>query len=115
MNDMTGKIWSMSPFSASYYPMQDVQIATFLTEYTYEYRRIWIFVFNADLLFGVSMDNSLNNTNKIKMTVTPVSDDPFDDNRKLGIANKKVFITFQTDENTVYFDSIVITRREIIE
>ena len=36
------------------------------------------------------------------MTGIPVSDDPFDYNRKLGIACKKMFIPLRTDGNTVY-------------
>ena len=44
-----------------------------------------------------------------------VSDDPFDDDRKLGISHKKVFIPFKTDGTTVYFDSRVPTQRDITE
>ena len=47
------------------------------------------------------------------MTVIPVSDDPFDENRNLGIDHKKVFIPFGTDEITVYFDSRVPTQHDI--
>ena len=44
----------------------------------------------------------------------PVSDDPFDKNRKFG-NTKKVLITFNTDRNTVYFDSRVQIHRDITE
>ena len=44
------------------------------------------------------------------MAGIPVSDYPFDKNRKLGIDHKKVFIHFGTDVATVYFDSIAPTQ-----
>ena len=47
------------------------------------------------------------------MTGMPVSDDSFDYNHKLVIDHKKVFITFDTDETTLYFYSIVLTQRGI--
>ena len=39
------------------------------------------------------------------MTGMPVYDNLFEDNCKLGIAHKKLFIHFNTDGTTVYFDS----------
>ena len=44
-----------------------------------------------------------------------VSDYMFDDNQKLGISHKKVFIPFKTDGTTVHFSSRVMTQREIME
>ena len=85
--DLTGKSFSVSPFSASYNMMQDVKNTTFLTEYTDEYVRTWILVFNDVLWFGRSMDHSIINPNQIRITVMPVSDYPFDKNRKIGIAH----------------------------
>ena len=49
------------------------------------------------------------------MTVILVSDDLFDDNWKLGISHKNLFIPFKTDGTIVYFDPIVTTQREITE
>ena len=45
----------------------------------------------------------------------PVSDDPFDENLKLGISHKKVFIPFKTDGTKAYFDSRVLTQCDITE
>ena len=59
------------------------------------------------------MDHSLLNPNQIQMAVMPISDDPFDENRKLGIAHKRVLIPFKTDRTTVYFDSRFPTQSEI--
>ena len=61
------------------------------------------------------MDHSLINPNQIKMTLTPVFYDPFDENRKFGIPHKKLFITFNTDGTKVYFDSRFPTQRNIME
>ncbi len=115
LDELTGQTCSVSPFSASYDPMTDVQIATCLTAYTDEYGRTWVLVFNEVLWFGSSMDHLLINPNQIRMTGTPVSDDPFDATRKLGIAHEKVFIPFSTDGTTVYFDTRVPTQREMTE
>ena len=61
------------------------------------------------------MDHSLINKNQIKMTGMPVSDNPFDKIWNLGIAHKKVFITFNTDITTVYIESRVPIQRDITE
>ena len=86
MHNLTGKSCRVSPFSASYDPVHDVQIASLFTAYTYEYGRTYILVFNIFLWFGTSMDHSLVNKNQIIMTGIPVSGDLFDENWKLGIA-----------------------------
>ena len=65
LHKLTGKSCSVYMFSASYDPMQDVKISTFLTSYTDEYGRTWIIVFNEILWFGTIMDHSLINP-KIK-------------------------------------------------
>ena len=115
LHDLTGKIFSVSPFIASYDPMQDVQIATCLTAHTDEYGQNWILVFNDVLWFMTRMDHLLINPNHIRMAVIPVSDGTFDENQKLGISYERVFIPFGTDETTVYFDKIAKTQRKITE
>ena len=112
---MTGKCCSMSPFSKSYNLIQDVQISTCLTAYTGDYGRNWILVFDAVIWLGTIMYHSLISPNQIKITVIPFSDDMFDDNLKLGITHKKVFIPFNTDGAKVYFYSRVPTQHEIME
>ena len=53
------------------------------------------------------MYHSFINLNQILMAGIPVSDYPFDDNIKLGIAHEKAFIPFGTYGTTVYFDLMV--------
>ena len=55
------------------------------------------------------MDHSLVNTNQIRMTGTPVSDDPFDNTRRFSIQHEDVFVPFTTDGNAVYFNTRVPT------
>ena len=112
---MNGQSYSVSLFIARYDPMQYLQIATFTMAYIDEYRRTWIIVFDDVIWFGTSMDQSLINQTNICMAGISVSDDPFDENRKLGIVHEKVFILFDTDGKIVYFDSRVTTQREIAE
>ena len=80
LHKMTVQICSVSLSSASYNPMQDVQIATCLTAYTDEYIRTLILVFNELLWFRTGMDHSLIIPSQIQMAGIPVSDDPFDEN-----------------------------------
>ena len=61
------------------------------------------------------MDHSLINTNQIQMMGMSFSDDSFDENLKLGIGHKKVFIPFNNNKTTLYFDSIVPTQHDIME
>ena len=63
----------------------------------------------------MSMDHWLINPNQIWMMEMLVFDDPFDENQKIGIAHKKVFIPFKTDGTTLYFDSRVPKQRDITE
>ena len=115
LHKMTGKSFIMSPFSASYDPMQDMKIITCLVVYTYEYGWTWIIMFNEVLWFGTSMHHSLINPNQIQMVGIPVSDYPFDKNRKLGISDEKLFTPFSTYGMKVYCDSRVPNQHEIME
>ena len=104
LHELTGQKCSVSPFSTLYEPMSDIQILTCLTEFTDEDGRTCILVFNEVLWFGSGMDHSLVNPNHIRMTGTPVLDDPFDTTRRLWIHHEDTFIPFKTDGKTVYFD-----------
>ena len=84
--------------------MQDGHIATCLTAQIDGYGRTWILVFNEVLWFGLSMDHSLINTNKIQMIIMLFLDELFDENWKLAIYHKRVIITCKTDVTAVYFD-----------
>ena len=54
--------------------------------------KIGFFFFNEVLWFGTSMDHLLINPNQIRMEGIPVSDDPFDENKNVGIDHKNVFM-----------------------
>ena len=105
----------MSPFSASYDPMQDVRIATCLAAYNDDCGRTWILVFNEVLWLGTSMYHSLMKPNQLRMTGIPGPDDLLDDNQKLINSHKKVFIPFKTYRTTVNFYSRVLTQRDIMK
>ena len=92
--------------------MSDIQITTCLTEFTDEDGRTWILVFNKVLWFGSGMDHSFVNSNQICMTVTPLSDDPFDTTHQLWIHREDAFIPFKTYGTTVYFDTHLPTEAE---
>jgi hypothetical protein len=55
----------------------------------------------------------LINPNQIRITGIPVCDDPFDRYRSLGIDLGDFHIPFQTEGNTIYFDSRVPTTEEL--
>ena len=115
LHELTGQTCTVAPFSATYEPILDVPIATSLTAYTDRYGRTWILVFNKVLWFGSSMDHLLVNPNQIRMTGTPVSDDPFYSTRAIRIKHEDVFIPFRTDGTAIYFDTLVPTKEERAE
>ena len=65
LHELTGKICSVSPFNASYDPMQNVHIFTCFTVYTDEYGSNWVLVFYESIWFGFIMYHSLINPNQI--------------------------------------------------
>ena len=105
MHEITGKSFSMYPFSASYNSMQYLKVSTCLTSYIYEYGQTWIIVFDKVIWFSIIMDHLLVNPNQIRMSGIPVSEYPFGNNRNLCIAHEKLLIPFSTDGTTVYFNS----------
>ena len=115
LHELAGEICIMSPFSASYDPMQDVRIATCLAAYNDDCGRTWILVFNEVLWLGTSMYHSLMKPNQLRMTGIPGPDDLLDDNQKLINSHKKVFIPFKTYRTTVNFYSRVLTQRDIMK
>ena len=115
IHKLTGQTYTVAPLRATYEFILDVPIATCLTSYTDDYRRTWILVIYKVLWFGSSMDHSLVNPNQIRMTGTPVYDDPFDSNRALGIKHEEAFIPFRTNDTAIYFDTRVPTKEERAE
>ena len=115
LHDLTGKICIVSTFSDSYNPIKYVQTATCLTAYTDEYGKTCILVFNEVLWFRTSMNHLLINPNQIRMAGIPVSDDPFEENKNIGINNENVFIPLSTYGKTVYFYLRVPIQHEITD
>ena len=111
----TGTVCTVAPFSDTYTPMADIPVATALTAHTDEDGRTWILVFNEVLWFGSSMGHSLINPNQIRCTGIPVSDNPFDESKDLGISADKTFIPFGADGTTIFFETRVPTLQEINE
>jgi hypothetical protein len=94
LDELTGQTCNVSPFSSSYDPMLDVQVATCLTAYTDEFARTWILVFNEVLWFGTSMDHSLINPNQIRMTGISVSDRIIHSIKHGSLASSKTRFSF---------------------
>ena len=70
-------------------------------------------VVNEALYFGSALDHSLINPNQIRHYGIPVSDDPYDPHRELGIDHEELFVPFQTKGATVCFESRVPTTSEL--
>ena len=112
LHELTCQTLIVAPFSTSYEPMSDIQITACLTEFAGEDCTTWMLVSNEVLWFGSDMDHSLVNPNQIHITGTPVSDNPFDTTRQLGIPHEYAFLPFKIDVKTVYFDTHVPTGSE---
>ena len=110
---LTGQTCSVAPFSDKYTPIQDVPIATCFTAYTDEHGKTFILEFNEVLWFGTQMDHSLINPNQIRVTGIPLSDNPFDKTKELGIESDQCLIPFNCDGTTIFFNTQVPTNEEI--
>jgi len=94
--------------------MTDIPIATCFTAYTDDQGITYILVFNEVLWFGNSMDHSLINPNQIRITGIPLSDNPFDKSKELGIDTTSCFVPFKTAGTTIFFESRVPSHEEIM-
>ena len=83
--------------------IQDVPTDTCLIANIDEYVRTCILLFNEVLWFVMSLDHYLINANQMHMEIIPVSYDPIDNSRKLGITYEKVFISFVNYGTKVFF------------
>ena len=103
--DRTGQTCSVAGFHPSLEKVQNVPIVTIATAYVDERGVTWILIFHETLYFGASLDHALINPNQIRLHGIPVGDDPTDPNRKFGIEAKGLFIPWETDGTTIYFES----------
>lgn len=114
LEELTGQVCNVQPFSDAYAPMTDISVATCFTAYDDpDTGKTHILVFNETLWFGSSMDHSLMNPNQVRANGFVVSDDPFDSTRPFGIQTPNLFIPFQTEGTTVFFNSRVPSDEEI--
>ena len=67
----------------------------------------YILVINEAMYFGQEMDHSLINPNQIRHFGIPVSDNAYDGTQDLGIDHEEVFIPFETQGSTVFFETFV--------
>ena len=94
--------------------IRDVPMAQVATAFRDEHGATNILIINEALYFGPEMDHSLINPNQIRHHGIPVSDDAYDGGRQFGIDHVDIFILFDTEGSTVFFDSHVPTDRELI-
>src|SRR6056300_44752 len=94
----------------------DVEVATCATAFTCpETGHNWILIVNEGLYFGASLDHSLINPNQIRIFGIPVWDNLFDPDKEMGIKTEEIFIPFQTNGATIFFESHVPTDQELKE
>ena len=101
-------------FHDNFEPIRDVPIDQVATAFRDEHGATNILIINEALYFGPEMDHSLINPNQIRHHGIPVSDDAYDGGCQFGIDHEDIFIPFNTEGSTVFFDSHVPTDRELI-
>ena len=109
----TGLCCDVRGFHESFDAIKDIPIASAATAITDENGVTYILVVNEALYFGSTLDHSLINPNQIRHYGIPVSDDPYDPNRELGIDHEELFVPFQTRGATICFESRVPTTHEL--
>lgn len=110
----TGMTCSVQGFHQSFAPIPEIPVATVATAWDDPVTgQTFILIVHQALYFGTQLDHSLINPNQIRITGIPVCDDPFDRYRNLGIDLGDFHIPFQTEGNTIYFDSRVPTTEEL--
>jgi hypothetical protein len=109
----TGQVCDVKGFHDDFESIKDVPIATVATGYRDENGLVFILVIHEALFFGTQMDNSLINPNHIRHYGIPVSNDPYDNMRQLGVDHPDLFIPFQTEGCTIYFETFAPSNDEI--
>lgn len=103
----TGQCCDVMGFHDEFAPIKDVPVARAATAWRDENGATYIIIANEVLFFGPEMDHSLINPNQIRHCGIPVSDNPYDATKALGIDHDEAFIPFQTEGSTVYFTTYV--------
>ena len=103
----TGQCCNVHGFHDKFDAIKDVPVARSATAYVDQQGDTYILIVNEALHFGPSMDHSLINPNQIRHFGIPVSDNPYDRSKQLGIDHEQVFIPFLTEGSAVYFETHV--------
>lgn len=105
----TGQVCDVKGFHDDFDSIKDVPVATVATAYRDANGSVYILVIHEALFFGSQMDHSLINPNQVRHYGIPVSDDPYDSTRSLGIDHSDLFVPFMTEGCTIFFDSFTPT------
>ena len=102
-------------YDSSIKPVENVPIVTGATAYDDPVSGdTFILVFNESLYYGTSLDHSLINPNQVRSYGIPFWDNPYDDERGLGIAvDDDLSIPLQTMGTKIYFRTRVPTAHEL--
>ena len=100
-------------FHNDYEAMKDIPVCQAATLWTADDGGKYILIINEGLFFGSQLDHSLINPNQSRHYGIPVSDNPYDSDKQLGIDHEDVFIPFGTSGSMVYFDSCVPSDEEL--
>ena len=109
----TGDTCDVHPFSDHFDAIKNIQIATCVTLITTSNGYSFILVGHEMLFFGADMERSLLNPNQLRHNGVVVQDDYTRYDEPLGITIGDVFIPFEMQGTTIYFDSRTPTDNEI--
>ena len=108
----TGDLCDVSPYTDEYKPMTDIPICTGATAFRHpETGETFILIVHEALWFGDKLDHSLLNPNQIRSNGFPLSDNPFDTTRELGLELIDGLVPFNLAGTIVYFESFVSSPR----
>ena len=112
--EFTGEQCDVTPYTTDYQPIINVSVVNAATAFTDESTGETVILhFNQVLWYGKRMKMSLINPNQLRHFGITVSDDPTDSTRPFGISSDEMFIPFQMDGTTVFFDTRVPTAWEL--
>ena len=109
----TGQTRDVSGFHGDLETLPDIPVATCVTVFQHSSGKRFILIVHEALYFGDSLDHSLINPNQIRAFGIDVWDNPYDTERQFGIVTDEVFIPFETDGTTIYFDSFTPTMQDL--
>ena len=109
----SGQCCDVYGFHNNFKGIEDVPIERVATGIRDEHGRMHILILNKALYFGAILDHPLINPNQIRRFGIPMSDNPYDSGRYVGIYHEEQFIPFKTYSSTVFFNYFVPTDADI--